>query len=414
MMAFANYPFATVSAVLTYVLLGIMATRRWGGMIRPLFSHPIPATQHYMAAFDTLRGFAALFVAASHLWYFFYHATYPVQLFIPWLEFGAKGVPMFAMLSGFLIYRSVRDIQTFEDIRSYLYRRFFRIFPLYAFSVILTFLCGQFITQKYPNMPTFVYFVSDFFMLRVFSAPVFANPVAWSLYFEVQFYIAMPLFALMVPKINRLYVSLIILSIFIIGCQNDSRELLLWQYFFIGIVTSELALRPSIRSEVGAAILLVGAIWLALDIQGPRYDVFTILGLGIGNPSQYTIGLGCSFAMIMYGIPYATQVGRILNIFLFRFIGIISYSIFLLHPFYAYIIFPEFKFHLINQQSEVWKIYPTMPTWFFLLVFVPGLLIWAALCFIFIERPALEFGKRWLKSSRSVQHDATTPVKSAS
>lgn len=396
MSVFSAYPFATASALLTYILCACLLLPGVGPVVRALFSHPIPPTQKFLAPFDTLRGFAALLVAVGHLWYFAYPITAPIQLKLPWIAYGAKAVPMFAMLSGFLIYRSVRNIDSIEKVREYLYRRFFRIYPLYTVSVLGMLLVGQTQTTRDDYGMT-NYVVAELFMFRVFDAPFFSNPATWSLYVEILFYAFMPLYIFMVPKGRMILVTAILAGALTVADQWHVREFYMWKYFFFGILVSELALKSTPRPAVGASFFGLGLVWLGLDMLGPRFDVFRHLGLVAHNQSEYTLGLGIAFGLILYSVCYAGPATRLLNAYPLRFVGIISYSLFLLHPFYLLVNFPPLKFFM-PVPIELWKTYPVMPSWFFAFVYVPGVFVWAAVGFLVVERPGLQFGRRWLCS----------------
>jgi hypothetical protein len=103
------YPFATASSAAFYVLLVALAVPYLRPYFSLLFTHPIPPHQKYQLGFDTLRGFAAIFVAFAHCWW----ATYPVfaatQMAAPFLAYGTKAVPIFAVLSGFLSLQVLRS-----------------------------------------------------------------------------------------------------------------------------------------------------------------------------------------------------------------------------------------------------------------------------------------------------------------
>lgn len=112
---------------------------------------PPPSSNSHIAALDGLRGLAALYVTAFHAWQWpkvnpegalVPTATGPFDSLpelLPFLQHGDKAVPMFVVLSGFLIYRSLRTVETVGQIRAYLQHRFIRIFPLFAATVITLF-----------------------------------------------------------------------------------------------------------------------------------------------------------------------------------------------------------------------------------------------------------------------------------
>ena len=59
-------PIATLSGAAFYLFLLALAIPETRGFIAPSFSHPIPPHRQYLRGFDTLRGFAAAFVALGH------------------------------------------------------------------------------------------------------------------------------------------------------------------------------------------------------------------------------------------------------------------------------------------------------------------------------------------------------------
>ena len=138
-------------------------------------------------------------------------------------------------------------------------------------------------------------------------------------------------------------------------------------------------------------------------MNGPEYDIFYKLGLtfqNVPNSNGYTIGAACSFAMIMIGLPQAPKIGAIFNFLPLRILGIISYSLYLIHPFYLIINFPELSatknigtgfFYEIFKQQEA------LPNWYFFFLFVPGVFVWAFLSYLIIEQPFLQMGKNIVK-----------------
>jgi hypothetical protein len=57
------HPFATLSSAGLYLFLFALAIPASRRIVVPWFSHPIPPHQQYLRGFDSLRGFAAAFVA---------------------------------------------------------------------------------------------------------------------------------------------------------------------------------------------------------------------------------------------------------------------------------------------------------------------------------------------------------------
>ena len=85
-----------------------------------------------------LRAFAALSVLVTHV---FQHTNY--KPFGDYYLTGQYGVDIFFILSGFLIYLTVKENTTVID---YAKKRIFRIYPLYIFALLLYVVTG---TGKY-------------------------------------------------------------------------------------------------------------------------------------------------------------------------------------------------------------------------------------------------------------------------
>lgn len=143
---------------------------------------------------DALRGVAALSVMLFHFtaWYAkspvdgilqldnFVHA--PHFLFY----FGDLGVPLFFMISGYVITESSEHR---KKIASFVYRRFTRLYPLYWCSIIFAVMCylpsnGRTVTYD----PEWLTIAINFSMLQTSVNVRNVNEAYWTLYIELQFY----------------------------------------------------------------------------------------------------------------------------------------------------------------------------------------------------------------------------------
>jgi len=91
-----------------------------------------------ISVLDSFRGIAAIFVVIYH-----YTVKYseifigsnfePLFLFV----YGEFGVQLFFIISGFVIFKSVRNI---NSVIEFVFKRFVRLFPTYWFCLCLTFI----------------------------------------------------------------------------------------------------------------------------------------------------------------------------------------------------------------------------------------------------------------------------------
>jgi peptidoglycan/LPS O-acetylase OafA/YrhL len=388
-----RYPFATGSSLALYALLIAFAVPQSRRYLEPIFVHPIPPHQQYQLGFGAFRGLAAAFVAICHCWW----ATIPLfaatSSRLPILGLGTKAVPIFAVLSGFLIYRSgLGATKGIPQLRAYIVRRFFRIYPVYFLCVVLSLLTGQYVGSQYNTGAGFL--VSDLFMFPALMWPGgFANPPTWSLYVEVSFYVLLPLMILAVGQ-RRMVALCSILLVACIIADYPSRFFVLWRYFFIGIIASEISKRISFR---GAVIgFAAGALLLIYDLGGPRYDWLARLGVGQPHEDYSTLGLGLGCGLLFASLPHLPWIGAALNVLPLRFLGVISYSVYLIQFFYIRANFPEINlFTQAGTLTQHFQQLTPLPVWYLPIVFFPGVLFWGAVSFLLVERPGIILG-RWL------------------
>jgi peptidoglycan/LPS O-acetylase OafA/YrhL len=384
-------PVATLSTLLFYgAVLVALFSRRYRAWMTARLAPALPSNHAYSGALDSYRGIAAAVVAFAHMGYFCYPLFWASVLRFPYLiaKGGNKAVPVFVMLSGFLIYRSVRKVASLQDLQDYARRRFLRIFPLYVVTALAALAVGQ-VALTVPTV------LAELLMLRSLSFPTFINPVTWSLYVEVCFYVALPVFVVATGR-WVLWASVGAFFALLFADPAGPREMDLWKYFFVGIVVSHLtdwlAARPRprlLREALGVALFAAGAVLLYYDFH--EHDWFGNLGLLTENPSGYgevgTVGLACGFGLVMVGTLTSQAVSRIAGVWPLRVVGTISYSLFLIHPFYLLVNFPQLMLVGGVHPQPSFAPLGVAPWWYGFFLFFPGMLLWAAASYIAIERP---------------------------
>jgi len=155
-----------------------------------------PYARH-LPALDGVRGFAVLGVACSHLFPASPHSALEAVVHNAF-AFGAAGVDLFFVLSGFLITGILLDSRAEPDyFRNFYTRRVLRIAPAYLLMVAVLFLTHA-ITARYLavcllclcNMPGLLGASSEYSAL-------------WSLSVEEQFYFVWPVLVLVVAAVAR-------------------------------------------------------------------------------------------------------------------------------------------------------------------------------------------------------------------
>ncbi len=126
-----------------------------------------------------------------------------------------KGVDVFFLLSGLSLgVPLLRKIEQFNwsMAKQFYIKRFFRIYPLFLFALILYTLAQFSYSAKY-------FFSNLFFIDNLVPDHRNIIPVGWSLTMEMQFYFFVPFFLFWLKKTNKhlLFLSLLFLSSFFFG-----------------------------------------------------------------------------------------------------------------------------------------------------------------------------------------------------
>jgi peptidoglycan/LPS O-acetylase OafA/YrhL len=308
-----------------------------------LFSPAQPVSQTQIKPLDALRGLAAIGIASFHTWVWLRPYFDSVADSLPLIKQSYKSVPVFVVLSGFLIYRSIREFSQLEDLRYYVKRRVLRIYPLYIVSVLVYFALAD---VRPAPASWFQRILPEVFMMKVFGYSTYIYPSYWSLYVEELFYLAAPLWVVMTrgwPLLSA-YAGFALFSLVGSAVPDD---LAIIKYFFVGIIVCELLDTKEIKrlsQQAAAAILAAGMVLLVAeglygDLFGKyvgaiagSFGVKLIFDRGV-NPADiynhyYSITLGVAIALVMLGVIQFRLASRFLSWFPFRFLGAISFSVF--------------------------------------------------------------------------------------
>lgn len=174
----------------------------------------------HIPALDGVRGIAILTVLLSH---FLMIEYFPTERMFFIAQNGWMGVDLFFVLSGFLITGILLDSRERPQYFTQFYkRRLLRIFPLYYFAVLLTWLTIVFVEkaperlQGYDSFAWFFTFTPNIAMgLKndwLWHSQVFNLNHLWSLAVEEQFYLLWPLVVRWMPKRGLAIFCLVLLA----------------------------------------------------------------------------------------------------------------------------------------------------------------------------------------------------------
>lgn len=324
-----------------------------------------------------LRAFAALSVLVTHV---FQKTNY--KPFGDYFLSGQYGVDVFFILSGFLIYLTVKENTTVID---YAKKRIFRIYPLYIFALLLYVVTG---TGKYQMGEGIITYIQNITMMP-WSKPIGYNSlvvgVAWSTVFEVFFYFIF--FVIISTRLSKRWILVIIPVIFVVSKAIQLSHIipentiflsfllslggsLHLSMFFMGCLISEIFSTdkiPVINKKRYCVLLLVGVV-----------SMFIMMLLRYNFIISFFI---CSFLFLMLSQFERYYPLNLKNTFVKTFIhwGDISYSIYIFH-----IMIIKILIGYLNVESTIVLLLFTSVTTIML----------SSLTYMWIEKPFIDLSKK--------------------
>ncbi len=309
---------------------------------------------------DALRGIAILMVVV-------FHFSMPMLTARPTLltRFGIMGVDLFFMISGFVIFMSLKHVKSGKE---FLVSRVARLYPTYWWCVSITvvlFYYRYYYSQNYPMDNMFwIRYLGNMTMFQFYLNIELLDGPYWSLIIEVVFYITM----LVIYKLGRkAQTESILLSVvvfwgvvellsayfpnshqlkFISGLDKYYPLFDFLPLFLIGVVFYNIwSDRLSFYRGAIIAVCFFAQI-LSYHRQG-ALSIFNVTRFDFAMLILVFIGL---FIMIITGLLKKMNLSPLL------FFGKISYALYLMHQFFClYFLMPllENKVHIPHSMSIV-------------------------------------------------------------
>ncbi len=292
----------------------------------------------HFRALDGLRGMAVLFVMLSHS----SNEHVYFASFLKFSQLGHIGVYLFFVLSAYLLDRQIAlalmsNNSSWLYWRNYFIRRFLRIFPLFAFALIVHYILSLTIMKTVIATPSDII---DHLLL------VKGEAFFWSIPVEFKYYFISPLIMLIChkvfkwkPKATFLFLGAIIFTA--IGSQAvfHLSEINTFRYFPIFLVGTMLSIFELILMQK-----------INLIKYSKLLEVLAFLSIGVilvTIPYYFSLLTHRRFPNTFWGfyLPYSVLWGIVLlaakyglgyirNFFEFKFlryIGAISFSVYLFH-----------------------------------------------------------------------------------
>lgn len=368
-----------------------------------------------------MRGLAVLLVLWYHIWEISWlPAPVPWAQWIP--ETGFIGVHIFFFLSGFVIVypfvRAARHGEPEPTWGHFYWRRFLKIEPSYLLSIVVAYAIGFAAVVRYATTPwqellTHLLFIHTWWPQTYGTI----NGVLWTLALEVEFYAIFPLIWWCFKRRAWITGAAMIAMALVWRihardcCAHTSMTLMVenlpgyLDIFACGMLSAWIFVRfgKTVRSSRASAamplVALCGAaalVWLLLGMYEHRLVKDWEVALQIVTRPLY----GVTFAAIALGLLAAPPwASRILDNAPMRFLGIISYNLYLYHQMIALEMVSR---HIPPYAGDphydpAWQIRYTILAFFVTIV-------QAALVTYYIERPILRLPeprliRRWLGHS---------------
>ncbi|XGW00207.1 MAG: acyltransferase family protein [Leptolyngbya sp. BL-A-14] len=390
----------TITSIFPTIGLGILLF--WGANLivdrSSFYQTAIQASEKArFKTLDGLRGFLALGV-------FFHHAvinyqyfqigtwqTTPSHVYAFW---GQGAVAFFFMITGFLFWSKMIARPSF-NLKDFYVKRALRVLPAYWFSLVLIILIVLVVSQfsLKVSLPRFLIQISSWVVCGIYgfsnvnkdlfpdlnysSVGLINASVQWTLTYELQFYLVLPLLVWFVKpwRFLGLFLGLMTCSLLILYVP-----LLTIRGFLFGMAAAYLVKRLESKKWLSKHWVSLGILLLLatipLLIAPPYIESMKAVAL-----------IFCAFVLIASG----NDLFGLLTASASRYLGTISYSVYLLHGIVL--------FCVLRLVNLVYPIQGMNPIYFWLVAGLCGLLVivLAGVSYRYVEYPFLR-----LKSATGV------------
>lgn len=287
----------------------------------------------YFALLDFLRFLAAFSVMAFH----YYGASNPVgsSLASYYLSYGFLGVELFFIISGFVIYFSLR-----RPLPEYALGRFMRLYPLFWVICTFTYVLTIFFD---PNHLGFTRYLINLLVINDGKVAYLVDGVYWTLTMEIIFYALIGVFAWLFStrRLEWFYAGWLAFSflVFFFGLQNVFiTKILLARYVPYFAFGGMLALiyeswkGAHLWQKIRQAFILISAALLPLYISMVLVGDYTHRTNLFGFFDKYSsVAVEALFVLVPIAVYLSAYVTAPRILRLAKIAGGITYPLYLLH-----------------------------------------------------------------------------------
>jgi len=275
-------------------------------------------------------------------------------------NFGAIGVDIFFVISGFIMAYVTKELAGWRDSMSFLIKRFIRIYPLYVLMNIPLIMLFH---------PGYRKIIRSFTLIFLFDhgtgTKSYIIPVAWTLAYEITFYIIVAIIIGISRNNIALKCIVFLIGLVLTGLIFHPTDLRLHMFtnsilleFVLGLIIGWAYIdKIQIQKSLTKLLVIVVFTW---------YLILIIAGFGFISEEQYTRDGSLSLKRVLiWGIPSSLLVfsavfsenraslKKISHNKLIQLVGDASYSIYLAHTLFLDGIFYLFKASLAVLQPDI-------------------------------------------------------------
>ena len=361
------------------------------------------------ASIDGLRGYLAFGVFVHHsiiTWIFLRTGVidFPPSNF--YSQLGQGSVALFFMITGFLFWNRLLTQGRQHDWLAFAVSRLFRLYPLYLPLMLVVFVT-VFYLQNWELKDSGASLLRQILAWLTFDRPdvnqyhqtgMLISNVTWTLGYEVFFYLALPLAAMVfIYRGSWLQVVLCLIGIYalyqLVGWEHSLKKHFLAS-FLGGIGAAYWIRRPQLM------------VWSQTRLAG----IIALLALVIAFTAfKRAFQLGPLLLMSLFFVIVAsgnTLFGA-LKPRSIRWLGEISYSTYLLHGFVLWVMVQRLPLVLQLDARETWIYLPLLAACSCLLIII------SSLTFLYIEKPGMTAGKKvleWLRQGKNADKHLTEKI----
>jgi len=356
------------------------------------------------AGIDGLRGYLAFGVFVHHsiiTWIFLQTGVidFPPSNF--YSQLGQGSVALFFMITGFLFWDRLLTHGRQHDWLAFAVSRLFRLYPLYL-PLMLTVFVSVFHLQGWELKDSVIQLIGQTLAWLTFDRPdvnqyhqtgMLISNVTWTLGYEVFFYMALPLAAMLfIYRGGWVQTVLCLIGIYalyqVVGWEHTLKKHFLAS-FLGGIAAAYWIRRPQ---------------WVAWSLS-PLAGIIALLALAIAfTVFNRAFNLGALLLLSLFFVIVAsgnTLFGA-LRPRSIRWLGEISYSTYLLHGFVLWILLQRLPPLLHLDARQAWVFLPLLAVCSCLLIII------SSLTYQYIEKPGINAGKKtlyWLRQNRKLRNE---------